>query len=132
MQAAVCSAVNGGLVVEDLVLGDPGPDEVLVRIDAAGVCHSDHHYLTGDLVCPLPVVPGHEGAGVVVEVGERVGAVRPGDSVCLMWRPRCGRCRFCLDGRPGLCQPARSTPRPAGSRTARRGCAARTGSRCTT
>jgi S-(hydroxymethyl)glutathione dehydrogenase/alcohol dehydrogenase len=104
MRAAVCSAVNGGLVVEEVVLADPGPDEVLVRIDAAGVCHSDHHYLTGDLVCPLPVVPGHEGAGVVVEVGERVGAVRPGDPVCLMWRPRCGRCRFCLGGRPGLCQ----------------------------
>lgn len=104
MKAAVCSAVNGGMVVEDVLLGDPGPDEVLVRIDAAGVCHSDHHYLTGDLVCPLPVVPGHEGAGVVVEVGERVAAVRPGDPVCLMWRPRCGRCRFCLAGRPGLCQ----------------------------
>lgn len=104
MKAAVLSAVDAGMIVEDVRLADPGPTEVLVRIDAAGVCHSDHHYLIGDLVCPLPVVPGHEGAGVVVEVGERVTAVRPGDSVCLMWRPRCGHCRFCLSGRPGLCQ----------------------------
>jgi Zn-dependent alcohol dehydrogenase len=104
MKAAVLGAVHGGLVVEDVTLAEPGPTEVLVRIDAAGVCHSDYHYLVGDLVCPLPVVPGHEGAGVVAAVGERVSAVRPGDSVCLMWRPRCGHCRFCLGGRPGLCQ----------------------------
>jgi Zn-dependent alcohol dehydrogenase len=104
MKAAVCSGVNGGMAVEDLTLADPGLTEVLVRIDAAGVCHSDYHYLNGDLICPTPFVPGHEGAGVVAAVGEQVGAVRPGDSVCLMWRPRCGRCRFCLSGRPELCQ----------------------------
>ena len=104
MRAAVLSAAGAGLVVEDVLLADPGPAEVLVRIDAAGVCHSDHHYLIGDLVCPLPVVPGHEGAGVVIEVGARVTAVRPGDPVGLMWRPRCGHCRFCLAGRPGRCQ----------------------------
>jgi S-(hydroxymethyl)glutathione dehydrogenase/alcohol dehydrogenase len=104
MRAAVCSAVNAGMVVEDVTLAEPGPTEVLVRIDAAGVCHSDYHYLAGDLVCRMPVVPGHEGAGVVTAVGEQVSAVRPGDSVCLMWRPRCGHCRYCLSGRPGLCQ----------------------------
>ena len=104
MRAAVCGAVGGGMVVEDLTLAEPGPTEVLVRIDAAGVCHSDYHYLNGDLSCPMPVVPGHEGAGVVEAVGERVSLVRPGDAVCLMWRPRCGHCRFCLSGRPGLCQ----------------------------
>jgi S-(hydroxymethyl)glutathione dehydrogenase/alcohol dehydrogenase len=104
MRAAVCGAVGDGMVVEDLTLAEPGPAEVLVRIDAAGVCHSDLHYLNGDLSCPLPVVPGHEGAGVVEAVGERVSLVRPGDAVCLMWRPRCGHCRFCLGGRPGLCQ----------------------------
>jgi S-(hydroxymethyl)glutathione dehydrogenase/alcohol dehydrogenase len=104
MRAAVCSATGAELVVEDLELADPGPEEVLVRVDAAGICHSDYHYLTGELPCPLPVVPGHEGAGVVTAVGERVSAVRPGDAVCLMWRPRCGRCEFCLIGRPGLCQ----------------------------
>jgi S-(hydroxymethyl)glutathione dehydrogenase/alcohol dehydrogenase len=77
---------------------------VLVRIDAAGVCHSDYHYLTGDLPSRMPVVPGHEGAGEVVAVGAEVTAVRPGDMVALMWRPRCGRCRYCLTGRPALCQ----------------------------
>lgn len=104
MRAAVCGAVGAGLVIEELDLADPGPGEVLVRIDAAGICHSDYHYLIGDLACPMPVVPGHEGAGVVAAVGERVSAVRPGDAVCLMWRPRCGQCRFCLTGRPTLCQ----------------------------
>jgi Zn-dependent alcohol dehydrogenase len=104
MRAAVSSAVNAGMVIEDLTLDEPGPTEVLVRIAAAGVCHSDYHYLSGDLSCPRPVVPGHEGAGVVEAVGDQVTAVRPGDAVCLMWRPRCGHCRFCLSGRSELCQ----------------------------
>ncbi|HEY2675111.1 MAG TPA: Zn-dependent alcohol dehydrogenase [Rugosimonospora sp.] len=104
MRAAVCGVAGAGLVIEDLALADPGPTEVLVRIDAAGICHSDYHYLTGDLVCSLPVVPGHEGAGVVEAVGGQVSLVRPGDQVCLMWRPRCGQCGFCLTGRPALCQ----------------------------
>jgi S-(hydroxymethyl)glutathione dehydrogenase/alcohol dehydrogenase len=104
MRAAVCNVAGAGMVVEDVILDDPGPAEVLVRIDAAGVCHSDYHYLAGDLVCPLPVVPGHEGAGVIEAVGPGVSRVRPGDAVCLMWRPRCGQCRFCLTGRPNLCQ----------------------------
>jgi S-(hydroxymethyl)glutathione dehydrogenase/alcohol dehydrogenase len=104
MRAAVCATPNGGMAVERLELAEPGPTEVLVRIDAAGVCHSDYHYLTGDLVCPMPVVPGHEGAGVVEAAGDQVTLARPGDTVCLMWRPRCGRCQFCLAGRPGLCQ----------------------------
>jgi Zn-dependent alcohol dehydrogenase len=104
IRAAVCERPNGGLRIEDLELSDPGPAEVLVRIDAAGVCHSDYHYLTGDLVSRMPVVPGHEGAGVVEEVGAQVTAVRPGDPVALMWRPRCGRCHYCLTGRPALCR----------------------------
>jgi Zn-dependent alcohol dehydrogenase len=104
IRAAVCSRPGGALTVEELELADPGPDEVLTRIDAAGVCHSDYHYLTGDLVSRMPVVPGHEGAGVVAAVGAAVTTVRPGDTVALMWRPRCGRCRHCLTGRPALCQ----------------------------
>ncbi|WP_432843181.1 zinc-binding dehydrogenase [Dactylosporangium sp. CA-092794] len=104
ISGAVSSVAGAKLVVEELELAGPGPAEVLVRIEAAGVCHSDYHYLRGDLPTRRPVVPGHEGAGVVEAVGERVSVVRPGDHVCLMWRPRCGRCEFCLTGRPELCQ----------------------------
>src|SRR4051812_15180042 len=95
-RAAVASAVDAPVVVEDLVLSEPGPGEVLVRVSAAGVCHTDYHYLRGDLACPMPVVPGHEGAGVVEAVGDGVSLVRPEDAVCFMWRPRCGHCAACL------------------------------------
>jgi len=104
IRAAVLERPGAALAIEELDLADPARDEVLVRIDAAGVCHSDYHYLTGDLPSRMPVVPGHEGAGEVVAVGAEVTAVRPGDMVGLLWRPRCGRCRYCLTGRPALCQ----------------------------
>jgi len=104
IRAAVLERPGGELTIEELELADPRRDEVLVRIEAAGVCHSDYHYLTGDLPSRMPVVPGHEGAGEVVAVGSEVTAVRPGDMVGLMWRPRCGKCRYCLSGRPALCQ----------------------------
>ena len=103
-EAAVAHAVGAPLHVEDVVLDAPGPHDVLVRVEAAGVCHSDYHYLRGDLRSRLPVVPGHEGAGVVEAVGSAVEACRPGDTVCLMWRPRCGACYYCLTGQPVLCQ----------------------------
>ncbi|WP_030453712.1 alcohol dehydrogenase catalytic domain-containing protein [Herbidospora cretacea] len=106
MRAALLERVGAPLVVRDLDLAPPGPEEVLVRIEAAGVCHSDQHYLAGDLTCPLPVVPGHEGTGVIEAVGPGVSRFRPGDRVCLMWRPRCGQCRNCLVGRPALCEAA--------------------------
>ncbi len=95
------------LGLEELELDDPGPGEVLVRILAAGVCHSDYHVVSGDLPLPTPMVLGHEGAGVVEAVGGGVSRVRPGDAVVLNWLPSCGHCRYCLDGRPELCrQPA--------------------------
>jgi Zn-dependent alcohol dehydrogenase len=103
MKAAVLHAAGQPMRLEDVRLADPGPGEVLVRVQAAGVCHSDLHYMTGDLTCRLPVVLGHEGTGVVEDVGPGVGGVQPGDAVVLMWRPRCGQCEFCLDGRPALC-----------------------------
>ncbi|GLX93754.1 zinc-binding dehydrogenase [Herbidospora sp. NBRC 101105] len=106
MRAALLERVGAPLVVRDLDLAPPGPEEVLVRVEAAGVCHSDQHYLAGDLRCPLPVVPGHEGTGVIEAVGPGVTRFRPGDRVCLMWRPRCGQCRNCLVGRPALCEAA--------------------------
>jgi Zn-dependent alcohol dehydrogenase len=104
MRAAVLHEVGAPLALEELELEPPRAHEVEVRVEAAGVCHSDRHYMIGDLRCPLPVVVGHEGAGVVEAVGAAVQAVRPGDRVALLWRPRCGRCRYCLAGQPAMCE----------------------------
>lgn len=103
MKAAVLHAPGEPLRLEDVRLAGPGPGEVLVRVQAAGICHSDLHYMTGDLSCRLPVILGHEGTGIVEDVGPEVRGIQPGDAVVLMWRPRCGQCEFCLDGRPALC-----------------------------
>lgn len=105
VRAAVLREVGEPLRVERVELADPGPEEILVQIEASGVCHSDLHYVRGDLRCPLPVVPGHEGAGRVLAVGERTsGAVHPADRVALLWRPNCGRCRQCVAGHPIMCE----------------------------
>lgn len=107
MRAAVLRRAGQPMGVEDVDLAPPGPGEVQVRVQAAGVCHSDLHYMTGDLPTRLPVVLGHEGAGVVERVGPGVTRVAPGDQVVLMWRPRCGHCGPCSSGRPALCTSAR-------------------------
>jgi Zn-dependent alcohol dehydrogenase len=91
------------MTIEDLDLAAPGPGEVEVVIEAAGLCHSDVHYLKGGLTAKTPIVLGHEGCGVVVNVGPGVARVSPGDRVVFLWRPRCGQCEFCLTGRPALC-----------------------------
>ncbi|WP_208543697.1 zinc-binding dehydrogenase [Rathayibacter sp. VKM Ac-2804] len=105
MRAAVLREFGAPLAVEDVDLADPGRGELLVEIDAAGVCHSDLHYLHGDLRCPLPVVPGHEGAGRVVALGPDLReGFAVGDRVALLWRPNCGRCRQCVAGRPIMCE----------------------------
>ncbi len=103
MKAAVLHRARTPLTIEDLDLAQLRPGDVLVRVQAAGICHSDLHYINGDLTAKLPAVLGHEGAGVVEAVGLGVTRVRPGDSVITMWRPRCGECEFCLTGRPALC-----------------------------
>jgi Zn-dependent alcohol dehydrogenase len=103
MKAAVLHAVGEPMRLEEMRLAEPRAGEVLVRVQAVGVCHSDLHYMTGDLTCRLPVVLGHEGTGIVEQTGAEVGGLEPGDAVILMWRPRCGRCEFCLAGRPALC-----------------------------
>lgn len=87
-----------------LDLDDPHPGEVRVRIVASGVCHSDYHLVTGATKHPLPVVAGHEGAGVVDAVGGGVTDLQAGDHVILNWAPSCGRCFYCLRGRPNLCE----------------------------
>ena len=103
VRAAVLYEAKREIVVEEVDLQRPKQGEVLVRLAAAGVCHSDLHVLNGDLPAPLPVVMGHEGAGVVEEIGPGVTATSPGDHVVLVWRPACGTCYFCQKGRPALC-----------------------------
>ncbi len=102
-RAAVLYATNRPFEVETLDLAPPRAGEVLVQMQAAGVCRSDWHLATGATRHPLPVVPGHEGAGVVERVGEGVTRVRAGDHVILNWAPGCGACFYCLRHRPALC-----------------------------
>jgi S-(hydroxymethyl)glutathione dehydrogenase / alcohol dehydrogenase len=89
---------------DDLTLTPVGPGEVKVKIHATGVCHSDVSGMNGTIPQPAPFVPGHEGAGVVAEVGEDVASVQPGDHVIVAWNPPCGACAFCVDrNQPNLC-----------------------------
>jgi S-(hydroxymethyl)glutathione dehydrogenase / alcohol dehydrogenase len=89
---------------DDLTLSPVGPGEVKVKIHATGVCHSDVSGMNGTIPQPAPFVPGHEGAGVIAEVGEGVTSVQPGDHVIVAWNPPCGSCTFCMDRRqPNLC-----------------------------
>jgi Zn-dependent alcohol dehydrogenase len=92
--------------LEEVELGAPRPGELLVRVEAAGVCHSDVSVVDGSRVRPLPMALGHEAAGVVEEVGAGVDDVRPGDHVVLTFVPSCSRCAECSSGRPALCTAA--------------------------
>ena len=89
-----------GFAVEDLEVDDPGPGEVLVELRASGVCHTDHDLIAA----PVPLVLGHEGAGVVLRTGEGVTGVAEGDSVALSWSIPCGRCFQCVEGNQHLCE----------------------------
>ncbi len=102
MTAVVARQVNS-CALEELALRPPGPRDVVVRIEASGICHSDISVLTGALPAPLPVVLGHEGAGVVAEVGAAVTTVKVGDRVVLSAIPACGTCYFCSRGEPYVC-----------------------------
>jgi S-(hydroxymethyl)glutathione dehydrogenase/alcohol dehydrogenase len=102
--AAIMRAVGAPLDVREISVEPPRSGEVLVRMAASGVCHSDLHTLDGVQPFPLPVILGHEGAGVVEEVGPDAAGVRAGDHVMLSWVPYCGRCRMCAQGRPNLCE----------------------------
>jgi len=103
IQAAVFYEPGVPFAVETLDLAPPREGEVLVRVAAAGVCHSDWHLMTGATRHTVPVVPGHEGAGVVVAVGPGVSRVQVGQNVALNWAPSCGACFYCLHDRPSLC-----------------------------
>ena len=95
------------LSVETVELAPPGEGEVLVRIAAAGLCHSDLSVIDGAVPMPMPMVPGHEAAGVVAEAGPGVADLEPGDHVVMVFVASCGRCAYCADGRPALCDPGR-------------------------
>ena len=106
VRAAVLPETGADVVVTDVDLDEPRAGEVLVRIRAAGVCHSDLNAVDGTAETRCPAVLGHEGAGVVEQVGEGVRTVRPGDHVALSWMPSCGRCEECLRDLPHLCREA--------------------------
>ena len=104
MRAAVLRNTGDELLdVTEVSLLDTGPRQVRVKIHATGVCHSDLSAMNGLIPQPAPFIPGHEGAGEVVDVGEGVTEVAVGDHVIVAWMPPCGRCRFCLGGQPELC-----------------------------
>lgn len=112
MRAAVARRLGTSLTLEELPIPSPGPGEVLVRIRASGVCHTDLHAVQGDWpVKPnLPFIPGHEGAGVVAEVGAGVTHLRAGDAVGIAWlHDACGRCEYCISGWETLCERQRNS-----------------------
>jgi S-(hydroxymethyl)glutathione dehydrogenase/alcohol dehydrogenase len=109
INAAVYESGNRTLAIDELELAPPQRGEVLVRLAASGVCHSDYHVIKGEWTVETPIVLGHEGAGVVEAVGEGVSTVSEGDHVILSWVPYCGRCDYCLAGRPVLCSSATET-----------------------
>jgi S-(hydroxymethyl)mycothiol dehydrogenase len=120
-RGVVISAAGAPAHIEPIVVDAPGPREVLVRVVANGVCHSDLWAITnGNWGTPFPMLLGHEGAGVVEEIGEGVTHVAPGDEVLLAWAVPCGRCEACTRGRPRRCSHAwEQPPRIATSEGAR-------------
>src|SRR5688572_22739395 len=104
MRAAIFVGQDQELSVEDVDAIDPGPKDVLVRVDASGVCHSDLSVIDGKLPVPPPLILGHEGAGTVEWVGAAVNRVKPGDRVILSLTPVCGTCWFCLRQETHLCE----------------------------
>ncbi|MGI8511965.1 MAG: zinc-binding dehydrogenase [Solirubrobacteraceae bacterium] len=107
--AAFFETPDRPLALEDLEVAGPRAGEVKVRLKASGVCHSDYHVVLGEWAAPTPIVLGHEGAGVVEAVGDGVHSVGVGDHVILSWTPYCRSCRYCLIGRPNLCEVAAET-----------------------
>ncbi|CAM2831253.1 NDMA-dependent alcohol dehydrogenase [Prescottella defluvii] len=102
-KAAVLLEAGKPFEIMELDLDGPGPGEVLIKYTAAGLCHSDLHLTDGDLPPRYPIVGGHEGSGIIEEVGPGVTKVKPGDHVVCSFIPNCGTCRYCATGRQNLC-----------------------------
>jgi S-(hydroxymethyl)glutathione dehydrogenase/alcohol dehydrogenase len=102
-KAVICREWNKPVVVEEIEVESPRRGEVMVKIAACGVCHSDLSATNGTIPMPPPTVIGHEAAGKIVEVGEGVTDLKVGDTVVVSWIPMCGKCRYCVEGRPALC-----------------------------
>lgn len=103
MKAAVLRAFDRDMEIEDVAIADPRDREVMVRIMATGVCSSDLSTIRGKTATELPLIPGHEAAGIVERVGPGVSKVKPGDRVVLSWAPNCGHCFYCHESHPTLC-----------------------------
>jgi S-(hydroxymethyl)mycothiol dehydrogenase len=108
VKGVIAGAKGEPVRVDTIVVPDPGPGEVLVRVQACGVCHTDLHYREGAITNDFPFLLGHEAAGVIEKVGDGVSNVVPGDFVVLAWRAPCGTCRSCLRGRPWYCFASRN------------------------
>jgi S-(hydroxymethyl)glutathione dehydrogenase/alcohol dehydrogenase len=104
VKAAVLYAPNQPLTIEEIELDEPQAGEVLVKTSVTGVCHSDLHFMEGKWLYPMPVVLGHESAGVVAKVGPGVTNVKEGDRVVVAFVQSCGTCNRCVTGRPNLCE----------------------------
>lgn len=103
VHAVIARDVGAPVTLESILAPDPGPDEVLVKVQACGFCSTDPHHRKGRINDDSPFLPGHGSAGVAEAVGERVTNVTSGDFVVLDWQARCRTCRACLRGRPGHC-----------------------------
>jgi len=117
-RAAVLWGPNQRWEVDEVELDGPKANEVMIRLAACGLCHSDYHLVTGDVPAPMPFLAGHEGAGVVVEVGPGVTDIAEGDHVVISFVPACGRCVPCAQGMSNLCDLGRhavSGPQPDGT-----------------
>jgi alcohol dehydrogenase len=109
MGATLPYAVSRPLHIEEVDLAPPGADEVLIKIAAAGLCHSDLSVINGDRPRPMPMALGHEASGVVEELGAGVTDLQVGDHVVVVFVPSCGHCAPCAEGRPALCEPGAAT-----------------------
>ncbi|MDZ7679741.1 MAG: Zn-dependent alcohol dehydrogenase [Acidimicrobiales bacterium] len=111
MRAAVLNSIPGSLQIEDIDIASPGPREVLIEVAAAGLCHSDLHFIEGKYPYMTPTVLGHESAGIVRAVGDQVTYVQPGDHVITCLSVYCGNCENCLTGHLSICSNSAATDR---------------------